>query len=181
MAVPSCVKSLAGILLIIEKALRLSILLETQGPTTREQAAKYQCPHCDAAYVYQSGRALHIRQKHMKSLTCPKVLSKLKCPSCDEAFNTVMAYNKHVKPFRCSKCQYKTSNKNDLGLHGMTHENSTTYHCDTCNRWYKHRTSLQAHMRSHTSQYECAACDKTFVYPSTLRRHILQAHAAAES
>jgi len=210
MAVPSCFKGLAGVLLIIEKALRLSITLDpTQSTTHAKQAEKYQCPQCDAAYVYQSGLALHIRQKHSKSLTCPKchyvenssskikkhscnlrsslrrrripVLSKLKCPSCAEVFNTVVAYNKHAKPFRCTKCKYKSSNKNDLEVHAMTHKNSTTYHCESCDRWYKHRTSLQTHLRSHTSQYECEACAKTFLYPSTLRRHVFKAHSAVES
>uniref|UniRef100_A0A182Q285 Protein krueppel n=1 Tax=Anopheles farauti TaxID=69004 RepID=A0A182Q285_9DIPT len=49
-----------------------------------------------------------------------------------------------------------------------------THMCTICNVTYKHKHSLEIHMRRHRGDrpYKCDYCDKSFVVPFELRRHL---------
>ena len=78
--------------------------------------------------------------------------------------------------------------KSDMNIHIRdTHSNTASYQCDYpgCSNSYKHRTSLQRHIREvhGSSTYQCPipGCHKTFTWKTSLSYHLKYSHNFDES
>ncbi|XP_050503452.1 gastrula zinc finger protein XlCGF58.1-like [Diabrotica virgifera virgifera] len=93
----------------------------------------------------------------------------------------------------CHHCGYKTYHKGNLKYHVLKHhrkeENLTNkhsitlsdcfFHCDTCGRPYKLKTSLREHKRKYCQigpQFACPHCPYKAKLKGNLRRHIILRH-----
>ena len=69
------------------------------------------------------------------------------------------------KPFKCSKCDFVTADKNSLKGHLKTHK-SLIERCEECNKNIVHECRLK-----------CRFCDKKFTHQTTVLNHIKKQHA----
>ena len=80
-----------------------------------------------------------------------------------------------IEMFRCTKCEKKFSNKEDLKLHFFSSHALTCYHC---NYEATAKSSLKNHIDSihENVRYTCQYCDKKLSRKTLLRYHIEKFH-----
>ena len=88
--------------------------------------------------------------------------------------------SKHVdrsvkKKWACTECDYSSDRKSDYKNHLITHSNIKGHKCDTGDKCFTTKSSLNRHIKSvHTKEYkvDCEVCDKVFTRTSGLLKHI---------
>lgn len=55
-------------------------------------------------------------------------------------------------------------------------QNSSKLKCEHCEKGYKYRKDLIAHMRMHLGETECQLCGKILARPTNLKRHLSDVH-----
>ena len=78
------------------------------------------------------------------------------------------------KPFVCSSCDKRFTQKAHLKDHQATHSEERKHKCAICpeGRFFKTKRDLNTHMKYHFEpEYECKQCGKKFHRSSGLRRH----------
>ena len=113
---------------------------------------KEHCEMCGKVFIGKGYLKHHIKSVHEgKSLD-------LKCthPGCEEIFKNSASRSRH--------------------FYIVHHPNK--YRCETCNKSFGHKTSLQKHLVTHTGERSvpCPDCDRKFATKSVLRDHQRSAH-----
>ncbi|KAJ8957858.1 hypothetical protein NQ318_001854 [Aromia moschata] len=83
--------------------------------------------------------------------------------------------------YHCEKCRFKTTRKNYLTKHMLTHQDPsevTMYHCDKCSFQTKRKQSLMRHMELHQDPskaltHQCEKCHFETKYKESLKKHML--------
>ncbi|XP_061405205.1 transcription factor E4F1-like isoform X2 [Lethenteron reissneri] len=77
------------------------------------------------------------------------------------------------KPFRCSVCAQRFSQRGNLETHLRTHTGERPYRCATCGQAFSQSAHLKSHQRTHTGEkpYRCSMCGQNFSYYCSLKRH----------
>ena len=72
----------------------------------------------------------------------------------------------------------ESKDKADIGVHfkepkGMTIR--TSYKCETCGKFFKDKTHMNSHVRTHTGEkpYQCRTCTKNFARSDSLKKHVM--------
>ena len=89
------------------------------------------------------------------------------CKMCGEAFESVKQFEAHIVLKVCSE------QAEDLKVV------KDKYQCDLCDRAYKHKRSLIAHLdwkHRNKNVYRCEICDVVYTHRSSLERHRKKLH-----
>lgn len=103
-----------------------------------------------------------------------------------KSFDVSFDLSQSQMSFSCSSCKYSCSNVTEYKAHCLTHgtvlqhepyllENDRPFSCDVCQKAFKCRSHLKAHMVTHTKErpYQCAICFKSFGLKWNLRTHMI--------
>jgi len=115
----------------------------------------FHCSDCNYSCNSKQNYEKHLTtQKHFKNANI------FRCEECNYTCHTFQNYEKHLdtykhinatsnKPtFICKKCKYICYNKQRFNRHLETQghiKKNVVYVCETCNKTYKHKSSLDTH------------------------------------
>ncbi|XP_020496260.2 zinc finger protein 260-like [Labrus bergylta] len=79
-----------------------------------------------------------------------------------------------VKPFRCSICGKRFSDKVSLINHVSIHSEQKRFSCSVCKKRFHWKKDILTHMRTHTGEkpYSCSYCGSGFTQSSHLVAHL---------
>lgn len=85
-----------------------------------------------------------------------------------------MQRHSNEKPYACSFCDYRATDKNLLNKHTLRHTRNRPHACDICSYRATKKSDLKAHMRVHTGErpHACPLCDYRAAHKSTLTAHL---------
>ncbi|XP_057695534.1 zinc finger protein 771-like [Corythoichthys intestinalis] len=77
------------------------------------------------------------------------------------------------KPFLCTFCEKRFSQKTDLERHKRTHTGEKPFLCTSCDKRFTDKGNLKQHTRTHTGEkpFPCTLCNKRFSLKPQLERH----------
>ncbi|CAK88913.1 unnamed protein product (macronuclear) [Paramecium tetraurelia] len=78
-----------------------------------------------------------------------------------------------MSEFPCDTCEKQFKLKRTLEAHKMIHTGEKPYECAQCQQRFRQYSSLQKHQRTHSGAkpYECEECKQAFSQISNLKRH----------
>jgi len=95
----------------------------------------------------------------------------------DSTVNSVKANSvpKQIYYYKCSYCDYKSSNGYKVKAHQRIHTGEKPFQCDyvTCQLRFTQKSGLKRHQLVHTGEkpFKCDSCESRFSYKSSLKRH----------
>ncbi|XP_005103022.1 zinc finger protein 431 [Aplysia californica] len=159
-------------------------------------AKYYQCPVCDFQCPLKRKLKLHATEKHnlgyiftchkckFSGLSSKEYSDHLQSPEHGENDSKFKMRNKAMsRPFLCSQCGFRTTDKHLLERHMLTHIDKKEYPCPFCSYRGKTDHYLKKHMRTHSQEkkYECTMCAYSSNDPYGLTRHVKNMHAKRDS
>ncbi|GAB6018717.1 hypothetical protein CHUAL_000393 [Chamberlinius hualienensis] len=137
------------------------------------------CTICGKTYKDRYIMRIHMRMVHMPA----KV--QFECPLCKKKFNRKAHLGRHLrthnpaKQYKCSKCDYRGTEKSDVTKHSLIHE-EPKHSCEVCGHSFRHLRNKEIHMKRHTGQkdYKCGVCDFYSYTFTDIRKHIDRKHSA---
>ena len=90
-----------------------------------------------------------------------------KCTQCDYASTQAGALNRHIKthsllkPNQCKWCDYSTIQWSNLAQHLLIHTGEKPHLCKECGNSFREAGHLKTHLRVNTGEdpYKCTKCD----------------------
>ncbi|XP_055956256.1 uncharacterized protein LOC126816854 isoform X5 [Patella vulgata] len=91
-----------------------------------------------------------------------------------EKGGTNLIQNSGGNLYRCDICSKSFTTSSSLQKHIRIHTSEKPYRCGVCSKSFTTSGSLQKHIRIHTSEkrYKCNVCSKSFTTISSLQKHI---------
>ena len=108
---------------------------------------KFQCDACGSWYPTEASLKSHTRNEHGEAG---------KCEHCDKVYGSKKRLSEHIK---------------------WTHVMKKEVQCTLCNKLFKHKHELVAHMNIHNETFKCPHCEKCFDRPLPLEYHLKTVHA----
>ena len=167
--------------------------------------SSYICPECNKSFSTNGNMKNHIQtiHKHIRPFKCPYIScnkeysnkSRLDvhirthtgnkpfiCPICFKSFNekgnlkTHINFHTEQRPFKCPKCDKTYKTNGHLKDHiEIQHLNLRRFECQFCNNKFGRRSTLMAHIRTHTGEktYKCylEGCEKYFAEKGNMEMH----------
>lgn len=154
------------------------------GEDSEGTESKYRIHKCDQCSKCFS------RATHLKRHKLTHEEGKIQCPVCDKRFTRVDHLNVHVqtnhsdsKPYQCgiAECKKGFVRQEHLKKHiEVKHGDGTKEMCDICQKTFKSKKYLRAHMKSHTTGewkgLACKYCSKEFNDKTELNDHLSKDH-----
>lgn len=114
------------------------------------------------------------------------------CPSCPRTFSTVEDLARHIpmhtfeKLYRCHQCLYRTDSRSNIQRHHRTHTGEKRHACPVCPYRAGQKSDIRRHLRVHAQKmynnvFRCRLCSANSPSAAAFARHILDAHAQAET
>ena len=168
-----------------------------------DKIKKYECSLCAQSFSEKNALKIHGRvhtgekpfacficeqrfarrgcmKKHIKTVHDKIHDETYKCSFCRQGFSSVYKVKQHEylhtreKPFACSRCTKKFSQKGNLKKHIETvHEQITRFNCSFCGKGFYSKDHVMTHERIHTGEkpFACSFCGKGFNESSGVKRH----------
>ncbi|XP_074521981.1 uncharacterized protein LOC141787463 [Halichoeres trimaculatus] len=82
---------------------------------------------------------------------------------------------KEKRPFSCSECGKRFTNRGSLGKHMLVHTKEKPFSCTECGKGFSRKHHLTSHMLVHCTEkpFSCSECGTRFKQKGPLTRHIL--------
>ena len=153
------------------------------------------CPCCEAKFPHEDQLESHIKAKHSvsdKQLSIKVENSTIKdsktSPNVDnmsKSANPSLVVEK-IKPFKCNKCDFDTSEKGNLIRHVIQtdHDGIKTFNCTLCDFEFSKQIYLNTHIESvheGIKPFKCHSCQYEAASKYFLKRHITLAHKSKNS
>lgn len=123
------------------------------------------CTLCNQRFTSEKSLQLHHRRMHVAE-AMKRVRENAKCQICSEEFNSVAAFNLHLKihPLECGQCGKYFYRKQNFKLHMKRHLGIKPFPCTICEKAFLTKQKLDEHMNGHTGNapVKCNLCNETF-------------------
>ncbi|XP_056387730.1 zinc finger protein 420-like isoform X2 [Hyla sarda] len=130
----------------------------------------FPCPECGKCFSQKSGL-----EKHQKTHTVEKSVS---CLECEKGYTCIhperhLAFEKKARPFVCSECGKRFTQKAYLIKHLKIHTGEKPFSCSECEKCFMLKDHLERHQRIHTGEkpFTCTECGKSFTQKKSLVEH----------
>ncbi|XP_061405226.1 zinc finger protein 180-like [Lethenteron reissneri] len=137
-----------------------------------------------AAAAYHVPNFKLVRRRRMLPVPVPAIAGgednkPFRCSVCAQRFSQRGNLETHLRthtgerPYRCATCGQAFSQSAHLKSHQRTHTGEKPYRCKVCGQSFSHSGNLKAHQRTHTGEkpYRCSMCGQKFSYYCSLKRH----------
>ncbi|XP_035713491.1 oocyte zinc finger protein XlCOF26 isoform X2 [Folsomia candida] len=146
---------------------------------THDPDAKVKCEVCCKIFENRDTLSGHISRIHGNR-------KRPSCDTCHRVFSSLDSLRRHIafihnamyrSRFGCSVpgCERKFMYKKDILKHRETDhaENPVRFPCTLCEKDFKTRHHLEAHIPTHTTEkpYNCAICGRSFAQKWTMKSH----------
>lgn len=143
----------------------------------------YVCKHCPLRFRSYPPMYDHARNAHAE------VNTEFSCETCDQKFNEIRKYRKHVlahknrelQKYKCETCEKTFQTGTLLRRHQRTHSNEAQFVCPFCGRGFNHESNFAQHKLRHIKQqhlelngHPCKECGTHFTTAFALRKHMVQ-------
>lgn len=139
------------------------------------------CPHCGISCKGNERLRRHIQRNHKEKP--PRYF----CQSCGKGYHYLSGLRDHEimhnpnpsKLFKCPLCPMEFKRRQALNRHKDIHDESTKkIKCMHCDKMFRRKTHLQAHIKSHTGERSevCQLCNESFTERRALNRHYERTH-----
>lgn len=112
---------------------------------------------------------LHTGEKPFECAVCGKTFPGLQDLRQHEFYVHKDRTNAQYYCHECGICCYS---KSKLNRHMITHTGEKPYSCTKCDRKFTQKTRLKYHEKAHTDPYECKECDRKFELHSMYKIHM---------
>lgn len=155
-----------------EKTFRSSNNLKVHENGIHTKETTYVCHICGLSFVNPTGLIIH-QKRHSDE-------KKYQCNECPRLYKSRSELKDHlirhkgIRDVICPICQATFLLKKDLKFHQrQVHDPRRDFQCNECDKRYKKRWQLEAHLRTHTGErpFVCTFCDKGFFKKFTLIKH----------
>ncbi|CAH1983466.1 unnamed protein product [Acanthoscelides obtectus] len=169
-----------------------------------EEKESFSCYICN--YLCYSEKELndHIKENHsasnlsghMLKHTNSKTFDQYICKHCNKSFKVKLSLFDHIlkkhpnfsgtvpsKIHECMHCAFKTTGRNIIKRHMVTHDTHKHFECTNCEASFKTKLCLDDHiLRKHAEFtdsvshkiHKCAECEYKTTFPDSLARHIMK-------
>uniref|UniRef100_H3CLQ7 C2H2-type domain-containing protein n=1 Tax=Tetraodon nigroviridis TaxID=99883 RepID=H3CLQ7_TETNG len=145
-------------------------------PLLIRKEGEFQAPRLLDEKEMKANEDMQQKKKNRKSVTPCKVREQEVL--CIYIYITSSSQNctlpaKCVKPFACTMCDMRFSQRYHLARHSLTHTGEKPFACDMCDMRFIQRYHLERHKRVHSGEkpYQCERCQQNFSRTDRLLRH----------
>lgn len=147
--------------------------MHEEGP---KEVEIFTCDFCDNSYSQSNSLKEHILAKHHDSTVT--------CDTCGKEFESELQCKKHksqvhnMETKECRICQ-KLIKSYNFRRHIRTHEESTQFECDICQKQFRRSANLKRHVESvhqKIKNFFCGSCPFSTYENSSLMSHIKTHH-----
>lgn len=146
---------------------------EEKGQIVKRKQVNEVCETCGKSFTSKSNLTKHMLLHGEK---------KFACYHCDKRFHLDVYLREHITcvhynifKYQCNSCGQLMKSKTGLILHDRIFhsKDGVTYPCPKCDKVFKQKGNMRAHMYSHTTErkFACDICMRAFKYPDQLSRH----------
>lgn len=153
--------------------------MNTHIATVHNGQKKFQCLHCEKAFILRVNLSHHASVKH-ETIKKPTY----NCDQRRSSFTLKGSLQRHslrhtkIKQFKCFVCSKKFYFEYERKRHLITHtflQARKRIQCDLCERTFSTKPGLKFHLKRNHSSYEkvsCVFCTKTYSTKNNLLFHI---------
>ncbi|XP_065660970.1 zinc finger and SCAN domain-containing protein 23 isoform X4 [Hydra vulgaris] len=131
---------------------------ETDSELDENTEFNYRCNLCNFTYSDQGGLDKHMKAKHAAKTAV--------CKECGKAYSSksslaqhVHHYHRHPMAHNCAVCGKKFNRKDFLLKHLKTHTSERDLKCSHCDKLFKTRSALSAHVNGSHNEKRRFVCD----------------------
>ncbi|XP_069489854.1 zinc finger protein 282-like isoform X2 [Ambystoma mexicanum] len=113
-------------------------------------------------------------ERHTSNIQWSNNCSDIESNQCNENLVTSQPiFQISSRPYACSICEKYFKTRTELTRHQRTHSGERPHHCPVCGNSFGLRHHLIRHQRTHTGErpYQCIICKKRFSFKENLNRH----------